>query len=93
MGTQLCGYIQHVTLFARHLPPLKREASGRLLRWARDISDTFDVVQETMMQTFKRLDAFEPRSEGALQAYLRQAVINRIRNQGRQSSVRSSRHR
>lgn len=75
-------------LFARHLPPLKRWASGRLPRWARDISDTSDLVQETMMQTFKRLDAFEPRGEGALQAYLRQAVINRIRNQMRNASVR-----
>jgi RNA polymerase sigma factor (sigma-70 family) len=75
-------------LFARHLPPLKRWASGRLPRWARDISDTSDLVQETMMQTFKRLDAFEPRGDGALQAYLRQAIINRIRNQMRNASVR-----
>ena len=50
-------------------------------RWARDATDTSDLVQETVLQTFKRLDAFEPRGEGALQAYLRQAVINRIRTQ------------
>ena len=75
-------------LFARHLPPLKRWASGRLPRWARDVSDTSDLVQETLMQTFKRLDAFEPRGEGALQAYLRQAVINRIRNHIRNANVR-----
>jgi RNA polymerase sigma-70 factor (ECF subfamily) len=75
-------------LFARHLPPLKRWASGRLPRWARDISDTSDLVQETMLQTFKRLDAFEPRGEGALQAYLRQAIINRIRNHIRNANVR-----
>jgi RNA polymerase sigma factor (sigma-70 family) len=75
-------------LFARHLPPLKRWASGRLPRWARDISDTSDLVQETVLQTFKRLDAFEPRGEGALQAYLRQAIINRIRNHIRNASVR-----
>lgn len=75
-------------LFARHLPPLKRWASGRLPRWARDVSDTSDLVQETLMHTFKRLDAFEPRGEGALQAYLRQAVINRIRNQIRNATVR-----
>lgn len=75
-------------LFARHLPLLRRWASGRLPRWARDITDTSDLVQETMMQTFRRLDAFEPRGDGALQAYLRQAVINRIRNQMRNASVR-----
>jgi RNA polymerase sigma factor (sigma-70 family) len=33
------------------------------------------------MQTFRRIDDFEPRSVGALQAYLRQAVLNRIRNE------------
>ena len=51
-------------LLARHLPLLKRWASGCLPRWARDITDTSDLVQETVLQTFKRLDAFEPRGEG-----------------------------
>ena len=66
-------------LFERHVPYLKRWASGRLPKWARDISDTSDLVQDTVLQVFKRLDAFEPHGEGALRAYLRQAVINRIR--------------
>jgi RNA polymerase sigma-70 factor (ECF subfamily) len=69
------------TLFARHTPLLRRWASGRLPRWARDIADTSDLVQETVLQTFKRIEAFEPRGEGALQAYLRQAVMNRVRNE------------
>ena len=73
-------------LFSRHVPLLKRWASGRLPRWARDITDTSDLVQETVMQTFKRLDAFEPRGEGALQAYLRQAVMNRLRDELRRKS-------
>jgi RNA polymerase sigma-70 factor (ECF subfamily) len=75
-------------LFARHLPLLRRWASGRLPRWARDIGDTVDLVQETVLETFKRLDAFEPRGEGALQAYLRQALVNRIRSQFRRAAVR-----
>jgi RNA polymerase sigma factor (sigma-70 family) len=66
-------------LFARHVPLLKKWASGKLPAWARDISDTSDLVQDTVMETFKRLDTFEPRGEGALQAYLRQAIVNRIR--------------
>ena len=65
-------------LFARHRKPLARWASGRLPKWARDISDTEDLVQETLFQTFKRIEVFEPRHAGALQAYLRQAVLNRI---------------
>jgi RNA polymerase sigma factor (sigma-70 family) len=70
-------------LFARHIPTLRRWASGRLPRWTRDIADTQDLVQETVLQVFKRVEAFEPRGEGALQAYLRQAVMNRIRNEFR----------
>jgi len=68
-------------LFARHLKPLQRWASGRLPKWARDLADTDDLVQDTLVQTFKRIEAFEPRRVGALQAYLRQAVLNRIRNE------------
>jgi RNA polymerase sigma-70 factor (ECF subfamily) len=70
-------------LFARHIPLLRRWATGRLPRWARDIADTNDLVQETVLQVFKRVDVFEPRGDGALQAYLRQAVMNRIRNEFR----------
>jgi RNA polymerase sigma factor (sigma-70 family) len=68
-------------LFARHLKPLQRWACGRLPKWARDLADTDDLVQDTLAQTFKRIGGFEPRRVGALQAYLRQAVLNRIRNE------------
>ncbi len=69
------------TLFARYLPPLRRWASGRLPRWARDMADTQDLVQDTLLQTFKRIGSFELQNEGALHAYLRQAVMNRIRDE------------
>jgi RNA polymerase sigma-70 factor (ECF subfamily) len=68
-------------LFARHLKPLQRWARGRLPKWARDLADTDDLVQDTLLQTFKRIGAFEPRRVGALQAYLRQAVLNRLRDE------------
>ena len=68
-------------LFARHLKPLQRWARGRLPKWARDLADTDDLVQDSLVQTFKRIEDFEPRRVGALQAYLRQAVLNRIRNE------------
>ena len=73
------------TLLARHLPRLRRWATGRLPRWARDIADTQDLVQETLLQTFKRIDRFEVRGEGALAAYLRQCVLNRIRDEYRRA--------
>jgi RNA polymerase sigma factor (sigma-70 family) len=66
-------------LFARHLHPLRRWASGRLPGWARDLADTDDLVQDVLLQTFRRMDAFEVRGPGALQAYLRQAIVNRVR--------------
>ena len=75
-------------LFARHLPRLQRWAKGRLPRWARDLADTQDLVQETLLQTFNRMDTFEPEREGALQAYLRQAVMNRIRDEIRRKGRR-----
>ena len=78
-------------LFERHVKPLQRWARGRLPRWARDLADTDDLVQDTLVQTFKRIEVFEPRRVGALQAYLRQAVLNRIRDElrrkGRQPDV------
>ncbi len=67
-------------LFSRCIPPLQRWARGRLPQWARDMADTHDVVQDAVVQTFKRIQTFDARGEGALQAYLRQAVMNRIRD-------------
>ena len=65
----------------RYLPRLSRWASGRLPKWARDLSDTDDLVQDTLIRSVANLDHFEPRGEGALQAYLRGAIMNRIRDE------------
>jgi len=75
-------------LVARYLPRLQRWASGRLPRWARDLADTQDLVQETVFQTFQRIERFDSRGEGALQAYLRQAILNRIRDELRRANRR-----
>jgi RNA polymerase sigma-70 factor, ECF subfamily len=72
-------------LFVRYLPPLRRWASGRLPRWTRGLMDTDDLVQETVLRAVKRIDHFETRREGALQAYLRMAVMNRIRDEVRRT--------
>lgn len=72
-------------LIARYLPRLRRWASGRMPEWVRDGLDTQDLVQEAVINTFRRIEAFQPRSEGALQAYLRQGVLNRIRDQHRRA--------
>ena len=70
-------------LLERCLPSLKRWAHGRLPPAARSTLDTGDLVQETVLHVLRRLDKFEPRHVGAMQAYLRMSVINRIRDEVR----------
>jgi RNA polymerase sigma-70 factor (ECF subfamily) len=75
-------------LLRRFLPLLTRWASGRLPRGARDLSDTEDLVQETIISALRHIDHIEIRGEGALQAYLRRAVLNRIRDELRRHGRR-----
>lgn len=75
-------------ILQRCLPPLKRWAHGRLPAAARGHLDTGDLVQDAAMNAIARLDTFEPRHVGAMQAYLRQSVINRIRDEMRRFSRR-----
>ena len=70
-------------LLQRCLPRLRRWAHGRLPAAARGGLDTEDLVQESALHVLGRLDVFEPRHVGAMQAYLRQSVINRIRDEVR----------
>ena len=75
-------------LLARYLPRLQRWASGRLPGHARSLLDTTDLVQETLLRTVQGLDRVEVRGPGGFQAYVRQAVLNRIRDQVRWSARR-----
>ena len=75
-------------LLARYRPRLQRWATGRLPRYARAMTDTDDLVQDALIGTFKNFKSFEHRGEWALQAYLRQAVSNRIRDELRRHDAR-----
>jgi RNA polymerase sigma-70 factor (ECF subfamily) len=68
-------------LLRRYVPALRRWAAGRLPRWARDMAETEDLVQDAVFKSLRRLGTFTPQRDGALQAYLRQAVMNRIRDE------------
>lgn len=68
-------------LSARYLPRLQRWASGRLPGYARSLLDTADLVQDTLLRAIEGLDGIEVRGPGGFQAYVRQAVLNRIRDQ------------
>ena len=75
-------------LLQRCLPKLRRWAHGKLPAYAREGLDTGDLVQEAALHLLQRVDAFEPAHVGAMQAYLRQSVINRIRDEIRRISRR-----
>jgi len=66
-------------LVRRYWPRLARWARGQLPPVARDLLDTGDLVQETMMAALGGLAHFTPRHDGALQGYFRTAMMNRIR--------------
>jgi RNA polymerase sigma-70 factor (ECF subfamily) len=76
------------TLLRRCMPALRRWAHGRLPPSARGMQETADLVQDAVLAAVKKLDGFEARHQGALQAYLRQAVMNRIRDIIRQRDRR-----
>jgi RNA polymerase sigma-70 factor, ECF subfamily len=77
-------------LFAKCLPSLRRWARGRLPAYARDLLETQDLVQESLVAALRNLDGFEARREGGLQAYLRSALSNRIRDEIRRVKRRGS---
>jgi RNA polymerase sigma-70 factor (ECF subfamily) len=70
------------------MPPLTRWAHGRLPGPLRGPQETADLVQNAIRATLERLDTFEVRHQGALQAYLRTAVLNQIRDLARQQQRR-----
>ena len=75
-------------LLQRCIPALRRWARGRLPQSARGMLETADLVQDAVLRAMRRLDVFEARHQGALQAYFRQAVMNRIRDVVRQQKRR-----
>lgn len=75
-------------ILARYVPRLRRWASGRLPVRARSLMDTGDLVQETLLRVLTGLDRIEVRGPGGFQAYVRQAVLNRIRDEVRWTNRR-----
>jgi len=73
-------------LLRRSVPRLQRWAHGRLPMTARSQFDTCDLVQEVLMNVLAALNRFEPRHPGALQAYLRRSLLNKIRDEVRRTA-------
>jgi RNA polymerase sigma-70 factor (ECF subfamily) len=75
-------------LLTRYLPRLQRWAEGRLPMFARGLLDTADVVQDTLLRVLEGLDRIELRRPDGFQSYVRQAVLNRIRDEVRWAARR-----
>jgi RNA polymerase sigma-70 factor (ECF subfamily) len=77
-------------LFVRFIPGLRRWAHGRLPASRRDLSETDDLVQNTLLRALGRIDEFDPRRPGAFLAYLHTILLNSIREEARRGARRSS---
>jgi RNA polymerase sigma-70 factor (ECF subfamily) len=74
-------------LLQRYMPSLQRWARGRLGA-ARDLADTDDLVQITLLRALEHMDGFEPRGPGSFLAYLRRILQNQIREEFRRARRR-----
>ena len=72
-------------LVERCLPLLRRWARGRLPSYGRDLSDTDDIVQITLMRALHNVGHFRTEHQGAFLAYLRSILLNVVRDEIRRT--------
>lgn len=70
-------------LIERVAPQLRRWARNRIPAAARGSEDTEDLVHNAVVRTLKRSDEFDVRSVGSLHAYMRQTIVNSLRDMAR----------
>ncbi len=75
-------------LMERYRPRLRRWAHHRLPHWARDLADTDDLVQDTLLSTVRNLKGFSPEHADGFQNYVRTAIANAVRNHVRRARRR-----
>jgi RNA polymerase sigma factor (sigma-70 family) len=75
-------------LLVRYRPRLKRWAHRRLPAWARGLSDTDDLVQDTLVKAIRNLRDFVVVGDHGFQNYLRSALANAIRDEIRKARNR-----
>jgi RNA polymerase sigma-70 factor (ECF subfamily) len=73
-------------LYARYQGPLRKFARGRLPKASRGATDTDDMMQDATLNILRRLDRIELRFPGALLAYLRRSVHNRVIDERRRAA-------
>ncbi len=67
-------------IYERLRPRLLRWSHGRLPTYARDLSETEDIVQEALLGSLSNLQGFKQEGGGLL-SYLCASVLNRARNE------------
>ena len=68
-------------LAGRYLEMLGAWAHGRLPSAARGLVDTDDLVQTAIVRALNNVATFQPRGEGAFLGYLRQIVLNKVKDE------------
>lgn len=69
-------------------PLLERWASGRLPSQARGLVDTVDLVHVSLIRVLGQVSRFDAARPGAFLAYLRQTLLNQMRNEIRAAGSR-----
>ena len=72
------------SIYSRYCAALTRLATGSLNGEVRRRLDTQDLVQSTFLAAHVALGRFEHRGRGSLHAWLRQILVNRIRQKQRE---------
>jgi RNA polymerase sigma factor (sigma-70 family) len=75
-------------VFGRVVKRLRVWAHGRVPVTSLGAAETHDVVQDAALRVWNRIDQLDFRKPGDLEAYARQAVINRLRDQARRGLAR-----
>lgn len=74
-------------LVERSIPELQRWVRGRSPGWARSLAASPDLVQDAVVRSLPHLHRFGSGHAGAVRAYLRQSIVNHVRDE-----VRKVRH-
>jgi RNA polymerase sigma-70 factor (ECF subfamily) len=75
-------------LLTRYRPRLVRWARHRLRPVSRDLADTDDLVQNTLIKLVRNLEGFHCEGPAGFQQYLRLSIANAIRDEVKKSARR-----
>lgn len=72
-------------LMRRCLPVLTRWARGRLPKYGRDLAETDDLVQISLVRAFNNIERFTAQREGAFLAYCRTILLSCVKDEVRRT--------